>query len=139
MLLTTCIYVPTAELNAAVLLLLKAGADPNASDEKGSNALHRLARIWFDTEQVEENLNVLVGELIKGGAHLDQVGTDEHLGKITPTGIWKRRHKERKLPSWWRSVPSLACLSATSLKHSGKPYDETSLPATLDAFVAMHQ
>ncbi len=78
------------------------------------------------------------GELIKGGAHLDQVSTDDTLGKITPTDMWKRRHKGRKLPSWWRSVPSLSCLSATSLKHSGKPYDETSLPATLREFVALH-
>lgn len=139
LLLTTCTYIPTADVTATVRLLLKVGADANARDKEGNNALHRLAWKWFETEQLEESLNVVVGELIKSGTHPDQLSTVTYLGKVKPTDIWKTRHDEgRILPSCWRPVPSLACLSTRSLKHSGKPYDETSLPVTLQAFVAMH-
>jgi len=47
----TCICIPTTDLTAAVRLFLKAGAGANASEEKGSNALHLLAWKWFETEE----------------------------------------------------------------------------------------
>ena len=124
-----------------VLLLLEAGADPNATDRYGNNALHILAENRsIKTNASKAKLNELMTKLIDRGAHLDQVNK---YGE-SPLDVWKRNKNEALLPpSWsWRNVPPLACLSASTLRRyerlSGKPYDRETLPVTLRSFVDMH-
>lgn len=149
LLFTICRMFPSFDdLRVIVRLLLKAGADPNTTDEYGNNALHILAgtSTWFLNDGAKARLNQLIEELIDRGAHLDQVNKLQE----TPKDVWKKnngtiksfgKEREMQLPPTWikTNIPPLTCLSARTIALNGILYDETTLPITLHAFVAMHQ
>ncbi len=135
LLLTTCHMAPIAIAPISINLLLKAGADPNATDGFGYNALHILTGRLIHTEEEEEALDAIMAQLIRCGAHLDH----ENSCKKTPTDHWKM-NKRKDLPPSLNIVPSLACLSARALPGNGTSYDDLqrNLPKTLYDLVVKH-
>lgn len=133
---------PIAHLQATIRLLLNAGADPNSTDKWGNNALHILSGfgpLFRSVNKIaKERLNAIIVELIGCGTHVDQVNKFQE----TPNDIWQKNNGQLNWQqpfSWSKSIPRLACLSARTLAANGIPFDETTLPKTLHAFVAMHR
>ena len=134
------------ELASTVRLLLKAGADPMASDWLGNNALHFLAGVWLEEDAQAADLDELLADVIRRckdccKGSLYQVNAV----KDTPSDIWRKQNAggiERILPSSLNKVetvvPSLICLSARVVRRAEISYDGDSLPVKLHPVVAKH-
>jgi hypothetical protein len=113
--------------------IVKFGADPNAIDEKGQNALHILAASWPFKE--DESVP-LFQVLLDAGTHLDTAGDD---GK-TVLCILKERLEGKVHPyfeSLINTVFPLSCYCARVIRRYGVPFEDR-LPPRLKKLVSIH-
>lgn len=136
LLLRTCLVVtPAAEKIATVRLLLRVGADPNATDDKGNSALHVVA-YWMgkgDSDFPPEIADLL----LDSGTHIDRMNASRQ----TPLDCWKNGNEGGNAtpPVWTRkTVPRLACWAARSVSQHRIPWEKKDLPNNLHNFVSTH-
>jgi len=144
---------------AAIQLLLKSGAAPNARDYGGNGPLHVLAREhkFRDVVMIETVARLL----LENGAHLHMVNEE----RDTPADVWLMVNKneaeappdnealpvleaavlpdlEISLPEWLREperIPMLSCLCARVIRPFLIAYKKCEdLPATLGDFIEWH-
>ena len=116
-----------------ISLLLGAGADPVASDERGQAPLHYL----FRTSEFKINFESACNKfqlILNAGAHMDQLNSD---GK-TPMDICKSRLGLKIYAIVKRILPlSLSCFCAQVISRNKIPFKDV-LPPKLQTFVVLH-
>ena len=115
----------------ALKLLLEAGCDVNAVNNKGNTPLHLAVTLKPSNERVHIFTNMLK-VLFDGGAHHDFVNND---GK-TPMDMAQTDEARMILSSEKRKL-ELKCISAGAVKKFGIPYSGV-VPKTLEKYISMH-
>jgi len=91
---------PITHLLAYVVLLLRAGADPNGTDNNGDGVLHYLA------SKNGEQIGSIARVLLDAGAHLDRANNQGR----TAADVWKQKKKrthpdEEQATGGWSELP----------------------------------